>query len=265
MALCTPMTRPGYAFSNAGDQSASHHDALADLFDAETRASIVELVDLPGSRCLEVGAGAGSIAVWLADRAAEVVATDIAPQHIPERPGLTVRRQDIVTEEPPGRFDLVHARLLLGHLSQRGKALRHLVSAVAPGGVLLTGDLALAPGAFVMAAPDAGTTDVLSRYITAHVGALTAHGYDNDWARRTPAAFEAAGLTDVCFRWHGTSWRGGGAGCRLLLAGLPQLRTGLLAQGLTDADLAATAAALTDPRVLLNGFLIGRTSGRRPA
>ena len=194
-----------------------------------------------------------------------MVATDIAPQRIPERPGLTVRRHDVVTEEPPGRFDLVHARLVLGHLPQRAAALRRLVSALAPGGVLLTGDLALAPGAFVLSAPDDGTTDLLSRYVTAHVGVLTAHGYDNDWARRTPAAFEAAGLTDVRFRWHGTSWRGGGAGCRLLLAGLPQLRTGLLRKGLSDEDLAATAAALTDPRVLLNGFLIGRTSGRRPA
>ena len=57
------MTGSGYAFSNASDQSASHHDALADLFDAETRACIVGLVDLPGRRCLEVGAGAGGGAV----------------------------------------------------------------------------------------------------------------------------------------------------------------------------------------------------------
>jgi hypothetical protein len=73
-----------------------------------------------------------------------------------------------------------------------------------------------------------------------------------------------AGLTDVRFRWPGSGWRGGGAGCRLLRAGLPQLRTGLLAHGFTDDDLATTAAALTDPRVLLNGFLFGQTSGRSP-
>jgi hypothetical protein len=117
----------------------------------------------------------------------------------------------------------------LGHLPQRTTALRQLVRALAPGGVLLTGDLALAPGALVMSAPDDRTADVLSRYVTAHVRA-----------------------------------RGGGAGCRLLRAGLPQLRTGLLAHGFTDGDLATAADALTDPRVLLNGFLCGQTTGRSP-
>jgi 2-polyprenyl-3-methyl-5-hydroxy-6-metoxy-1,4-benzoquinol methylase len=264
MALCTPMTRSGYAFSNASDQSASHHDALAELLDAQTHETIMDLVDLPASRCLEVAAGAGSVAMWLAGRSSDVVATDIAPQHIPVLPHLTVRRHDIVTDDPPGAFDLVHARLLLGHLPQRTTALRQLVRALAPGGVLVTGDLTLAPGAFVMSAPDDETADVLSRYVTAHVRALTAHGYDNDWAHRAPAAFEAAGLTDVQFRSSGQSWRGGGAGCRLLLAGLPQLRTSLLAHGFTDDDLTATAAALTDPRVLLNGFLFAQTTGRLP-
>ncbi|WP_250006795.1 hypothetical protein [Actinoplanes sp. M2I2] len=95
--------------------------------------------------------------------------------------------------------------------------------------------------------------------------ALTTHGYDNEWAHRAPAAFVSAGLAEVRFRSYGTSWRGGGAGCRLLLAGLAQLRTSLLAHGLTDDDLTATAAALTDPRVLLNGFLFGQTSGRLPS
>jgi ubiquinone/menaquinone biosynthesis C-methylase UbiE len=63
------MTRAGYAFSNASGQSTAHHDALAELLDAQTRESIAEVVDLPGRRCLEVGAGAGSVAVWLAGRA----------------------------------------------------------------------------------------------------------------------------------------------------------------------------------------------------
>ncbi|MFI6072640.1 methyltransferase [Actinoplanes sp. NPDC051343] len=258
------MTRPGYAFSNASDQSTAHHDALAELLDAQTHESIAEVVDLPGRRCLEVGAGAGSVAVWLAERAGEVVATDIAPQRIPDRPRLTVRQHDIVTGDPLGRFDLVHARLLLGHLPGRTAALRQMAGALAPRGVLLTGDFAVAPGAFVMSAPDEKTVDVLSRYFTAHVRSLTAHGYDNDWPHRAPAAFEAAGLTEVRFRSYGTSWRGGGPGCRLLRAGMPQLRAALSAQGFTDDDMSATAAALADPRVLLNGFLFGQTSGRAP-
>ncbi|GAA0586923.1 methyltransferase domain-containing protein [Paractinoplanes ferrugineus] len=259
------MTRPGYAFSNASEQSAAHHDALAELLDRQSHESITDVLDPAGRRCLDVGAGAGSIAGWLADRAGEVLATDVAPRRIPDRPGLTVRQHDIVTGDPLGHFDLVHARLLLGHLPRRAAALRQMVHALAPGGVLITGDFTVAPGAFVLSAPDEGTADVLSRYLTAHVRALTALGYDNDWPHRAPAAFEAAGLTDVHFRSYATGWRGGGPGCRLLRAGIPQLRPALSAHGLTDEDMSATVAALGDPRVLLNGFLFVQTSGRAPA
>src|SRR3569833_421913 len=103
------MNRAEYAFSNDSDQSGVHHDALAELLDPGTRESITEVAGLAGRRCLEVGAGAGSVAVWLAGQAAEVIATDIAPRRIPGRPGLAVRRPDIVTGGPLGRFGLVHA------------------------------------------------------------------------------------------------------------------------------------------------------------
>jgi 2-polyprenyl-3-methyl-5-hydroxy-6-metoxy-1,4-benzoquinol methylase len=259
------MTRSGYAFSNAAEQSAVHHDALAELLDDRTRELIGEVLDLPGRRCLDVGTGAGSVAVWLAERAGAVLATDVAPRPVPERPGLEVRQHDIVTGGPLGRFDLVHARLLLGHLPGRAAALERMVEALAPGGVLVTGDFTVAPGAFVMSAPDEKTADVLSRYLTAHVRTLTAHGYDNNWSHRAPAAFEAAGLTEVHFRSYATSWRGGGPGCRLLRAGIAQLGVALVGHGFTEQDVSATAAALDDPRVLLNGFLFAQTCGRAPA
>ncbi|MFG1849791.1 class I SAM-dependent methyltransferase [Micromonospora carbonacea] len=263
------MSTKGYAFDNASEQAVSHHDALADLLDGSTRELIGELTELDGKRCLEVAAGAGSIAAWLAERAAEVVATDIAPQHIPARARLTVRRHDIVVDEPPGLFDLVHARLLLGHLPRREEALRRLVAAVADGGVLLVGEFAPAPGNFVTYAPDEATADVLTRYLAAHTAALVAAGYDLAWPQRAPAAFVAAGLAEVAFRVRGGSWRGGGPGCRLLRASIPQLRPALLAQGLTDADQGAAIEALGDPRVIVNGFhfiqVSGRAAGRRGA
>ncbi|WP_176734263.1 class I SAM-dependent methyltransferase [Micromonospora haikouensis] len=256
------MTTKGYAFDNASEQAGSHHDALADLLDESTRELLGALTELDGKRCLEVAAGAGSIAGWLAERGAEVVATDIAPQHIPARARLAVRRHDIVADGPLGVFDLVHARLLLGHLPRREEALRRMVAAVAPGGVLLVGEFAPAPGDFVTYAPDEATADVLTRYMAAHAAALVAAGFDLAWPQRAPAAFVAAGLTEVAFRVRGGSWRGGDPGCRLLRAGIPQLRPALLAQGLTDADLAAAIEALGDHRVIVNGFHFIQISGR---
>src|SRR5215472_1971256 len=56
-----------------------------------------------GWRCLELGAGAGSIAAWLAGRAgaAHVIATDIRPEHagVAAEAGVRVLRHD-VTRDP---------------------------------------------------------------------------------------------------------------------------------------------------------------------
>ncbi|MFG1608833.1 class I SAM-dependent methyltransferase [Actinoplanes sp. NPDC049265] len=254
------MTAQGYAFDNTSTVAGEHHRALTELLDAESQAHIEQLIDPAGRRCLEVAAGGGSIAAWLAGRGADVVATDIAPLPVP---GLTIREHDIVTGEPLGPFDLVHARLLLNHLPRRAEALRNMVAALAPGGVLLTEDFIPGFGPFVLYAPDPAQTDVLTRYLTAHLDTLAAHGNDRYWGHQAPARFVAEGLTDVSLRAHGGSWHGGGPGARLLRAGIPQLRAGLLERGLTEDDLVAADAALSDPRVILIGFLTLQTSGFR--
>lgn len=254
----------GYAFDNDSVQAPDHHGALAELLDPGTRQRISELVSLPGRRCLEVAAGGGSIAVWLASRAAAVVATDIRPRHIPSDPRLIVREHDITSGTPLGRFDLVHARLLLNHLPRRELALRHMVDALAPGGVLLTEDFRPTTGGELVAhAPDPRTAALLARYQTVHTDTLARHGNDKSWSRRAQAAFHAAGLSDVRVYAYATEWRGGGPGCRMLRAGIGQLRDDYRALGMTDEDLAAVADALMDPSVALNGYLTIQTSGFR--
>jgi SAM-dependent methyltransferase len=255
----------GYAFDNSSVHALEHHAALADLLDAATRQRIGELVALPGSRCLEVAAGGGSVAVWLASQASSVVATDLEPQHIPAHPRLTVREHDITSGPPPGTYDLVHARLLLNHLPQRDLAVAHMVAALSPGGVLLTEDLCPPAGREVVAhAPDPATAALLARFQTLHMCALTSHGNDRSWSRRAHSAFYAAGLTDVRVYAYATEWRGGGPGCRLLRAGMGQLRDDYRSLGMTDDEQAAVAEALLDPLLALNGYLTIQTSGRRP-
>ena len=255
----------GYAYDNDSAQAADHHAALAELLDEHTRRRVEELIELPGKRCLEVAAGAGSVAHWLADRAGpdgHVVATDLKPQHLSEARGLTVRQHDITSGEPLGTFDLVHARLLLNHLPRREVALRHLAGALKPGGVLLTEDFWPTPGEEIVArAPDPATAALLGVCQKMHTAVLASHGNDRSWSRRAHAAFYDAGLVDVQVRVHGSSWVGGGPGCRLLLAGVGQLRDQYLERGLSERDLADVAAALLDPRLALNGYLVYQTSG----
>lgn len=112
----------------------------------QDRASIDYLEQLgvaPGWRCLEVGAGAGSIAQWLADRVGEdgyVLATDIDTSLLEDidLPCLEIRQHDIAVDPlPEGEFDLIHARDVLVHLPTREELLAKFLSALKPGGWML--------------------------------------------------------------------------------------------------------------------------------
>jgi SAM-dependent methyltransferase len=112
--------------------------------DAGTREHLARLGAGPGARCLEIGAGSGSVAFWLAERVAPggvVVATDLETDFLESEargyPSLEVVRHDITAEDPPTGFDLVHARYLVEWLPDKRGALRCMASALRPGGALL--------------------------------------------------------------------------------------------------------------------------------
>jgi SAM-dependent methyltransferase len=95
-----------------------------------------------GWRCLEVGAGAGSVVRWLSDRvraSGRVVAIDLDTKLIDHLSGPTVevRQEDLMSADLSEGFDLVHCRLVLGHLQNKEEALRKIHKAVRPGGWLL--------------------------------------------------------------------------------------------------------------------------------
>ena len=74
-----------YTFENSGTQAATRFSALADIFDPGTIRHLTEIGVGNGWHCLEVGAGAGSIATWLCDRVGSnghVLATDIDTQFL---------------------------------------------------------------------------------------------------------------------------------------------------------------------------------------
>src|SRR5438067_4541196 len=103
-----------------------------------------------GWRCLEVGAGGGSMAEWLCRRVGpngKVVATDLQTKFLEaiNAPNLEVRKHDITREElAQGTFDLVFARKVLEHLADPLQALRRMYAAVRTGGWLLVEDTDLA-------------------------------------------------------------------------------------------------------------------------
>ena len=84
--------------------------------DPITTRRLTDLGARPGWRCLDVGAGDGSVARWLAALVGpegRVVATDLNPRFLAGHglPNLEVRRHNILEDElEPAHYDLVHCR-----------------------------------------------------------------------------------------------------------------------------------------------------------
>lgn len=264
--------RAGYTFSNSSEHAPAHHGALAVLLDATTMRRIQGLLPLLGATCADIGAGGGSIARWLAGQVGPgglVVATDINIRQLPEYPRLVVLEHDIATGPVPASgdgFDLVHARLVLNHLPERRMALHHMVQSLKPGGVLLTQDfLPTRSTEFVVEAPSEEDEKLLRRFEFHHLEILREHGNDRGWSQRAARMFEAEGLVDVReVVLHAGIWRGGGAGCQLMLAGLRQVDEKLRFAGLSAAEIHRISVLLDDERVYLKGHEVYSVSGRKP-
>jgi 2-polyprenyl-3-methyl-5-hydroxy-6-metoxy-1,4-benzoquinol methylase len=99
-----------------------------------------------GWHCLEVGAGSGSAARWLAEHVGptgRVLATDLETARLRaiDGKGVEVLRHDIREEDlPPDTFDLVHSRMVVQHLPNKQQVVDRMVAALKPGGVLFLED-----------------------------------------------------------------------------------------------------------------------------
>lgn len=271
--MATPVPTPTYAFSDDPVRGATHHreilDILAATLDRFTTWRLAPYVART-SRCLEVAAGAGSIATWLASRAGEVTATDVdttlvatLAQH---HPNLIVRQHRIdVDPVETDHYDLIHARLLLAHLPQRRELLGKLAAALAPGGVLVIDEVQPSWEWCVLDAPDPPEAQRLfTAYHRALMTALTAAGTDPTWGRQVHRAMRAHGLADIEVELWAKSWYGGEPGCMLPHLSTSQLGRRLIDAGMSEADLEAFRTLLTDPTLMMHGNLAVSTMGRRP-
>lgn len=260
---------PAYVFADdPAAEGATRHgelvDHLAAILDPFTTGRLTPLIT-PSSRCLEVAAGAGTIARWLAERTGEVVATDLDPSHIPAHPRLRVERHDLTRDPlPADHYDLIHARLVLGHLPTRQELISKLAAALAPGGALVVEEFQAAWDWCLMDAPDIEEAQRLFRsYHLALTATLTAAGTDTTWGRRAHRVMRQAGLEAVQTEFWARSWHGGEAGCMLPYAAAAQLRPKLLQAGMSASDIDAFRALLQDPRLVIHGNLAVSTCGRR--
>ena len=260
--------RTSYRVSEAGDQVERERERLAHLTDQRDGSTCRRLEHIEvgeGWRCLEVGAGSGTIAKWLCEGVGpggSVLSLDVDTRFHCELPGNGEVRQVDATREPLGdaEFDLVHARAFLEHVHQREAVLDAMLAALKPGGRILVedGDWGLYE-----------LQEIPEPFRTLSLGAMQ-------------YAVETMGMDPYAGRWllpalkrrkvaecdgAGTVWtlHGGTPSAEWYVSGLARARDALVAAGVTDAETAdAAIAQAREPDFAILGPVSLAAWGRKP-
>jgi SAM-dependent methyltransferase len=246
-----------------GTEERRRLELLEQCLDPTTTRRLDAIGVEPGWRCLELGAGAGSVTRMLCDRVGPegwVTAVDRDTRFLEEldADNLDVQRRDVLDGLPGDAYDLIHARMLLMHLPTREKFVEELAAAVRPGGWLLVEDMDIFP---VQAVGDGIFAEVWNKLIATMdaVDAATTLG------RQLPDLFDRARLEAVEPVCEVPLFRGDSHWSAMFLATLAQLRPLVAASGVTDEQLAEFSRVLADPTRWFHSFAFYSVRGRVPA
>jgi SAM-dependent methyltransferase len=233
------MTRD-YVYDQGFEQERARISGMEALWDPGSRALLDEVGIGRGWNCLEVGAGGGSIVAWMAGRGAHVTAIDIDTRFIEPlaSDAIDVRRLDIRTDElPQAEFDLVHARLLLEHLSDRRQILDRLAATLRPGGWIVIEDYDWS--CFGFEGDDPG----MNKVTEAIMSFMQKAGYERDYGRRVVDQIADAGFTDVRGEGRVRVIDSTSPGFNFFRLSFESLRGAIVEAGMISADEAEAASA----------------------
>ncbi|WP_307802142.1 class I SAM-dependent methyltransferase [Actinomadura violacea] len=258
---------PAGVFGDGDEHNGEQHRLLSLAYDPFTIDRLKATGIGPGWRCLDAGAGNGSVAAWLAQRVGptgSVTATDLHPARVPDVDGLRVVEHDIVRDPlPEGEFDLVHARLLLRLLPERLAVLDRLVRALKPGRVLQIDEFD-ATDAPCLQAPDAAARALYRTFTATKNRLMTRRNVAIAFGRQVADAMSRARLADVTSHRRLELWNARSPGLRLLAHHTRHLRDELVQAGMTDRQLAEVRTLLAHPGFRACSYAMYSVQGRRP-
>ena len=262
------MGEPDYLLTNTAAETATRFAGLEETFDPVTNRHLSRVVE-PGNRCLEIGAGSGSVARWIADAvgpSGSVLATDLDVRWLAGEAAsrFEVLQHDLRTDPiPEGPWDLIHERLVLVHLPTRLEVLDRLVAALAPGGWLVLEDFDTA---------EVRTTDrqspdfeLIARVAVVFNDLLRSRGAATSFAADARRHMAERGLVDVDSSGHVAFDAGGTGFAHVHGANARQVQAELVAGGIPPDDLDRYLAALDDPSNVIGSAVLITTCGRRPS
>lgn len=209
---------------------------MSQILDPSSRFHLQRIGLGPGWRCLEVGAGNGSLSEWIAHQVGPdgvAIATDVNPDLLKNASGshLDVRKFDVLFEEPPdGPFDVVVTRAMLHHLPQRREVVAKMVRWVRPGGWVFIQEPDFYPTSTV-------EPEDQRRFWQGFLRWAERHEIDYFVGRKIPAWLRDEGLLDLEAEGHTTLYNGGSPFARWWQLGIAEIADRLRDEG----EIASTA------------------------
>jgi SAM-dependent methyltransferase len=237
---------------------------MSRMLDPQMFFRLEQLGIAEGWRCLEVGAGNGSVSYWLAERVGpggRVVASDIDTRFLDRLslPNLEVRRIDVTCDPLGEGYDLVCGRAFLHHIPQRIDVLARLAAAVRPGGCILIEEPDFHP---VLASDSATMRDFWRGFLAWAAN----HGIDYFVGRRLAPLLAGLGFQEIAVHGETILFNGGSLPARYLKLTMDELQESLLGSGLIGRAVWNEAVALFDNAQFWtwqNSYVA--TSGRKPS
>jgi SAM-dependent methyltransferase len=237
---------------------------MSALLDPMERTHIERLGVGPGCRCLELGAGNGSISRSLARLVApsgHVVASDIDIRYMADLKdaGLEVRRLDVHSDPiETSAYDLVVTRALLHHLPYREAALKRMVAAVKPGGAFLSIEPDMLP--CTVAEPQS-----MRAFWQGWLKWAEQLDIDYFVGRKIPAWLDSLGMEGVAGEGCTISFNGGSDWARFWTNTIRELEPSLMNSGaITGAMLTEVYGRCADPHYWTSVITFTATWGRKP-
>ena len=263
----------GYLWDNTLSAEKARLNAQAAIWDPYTRRYLEEIGVAPGWRCLEVGAGTGTITAWLADRVSphgSVVATDIDTRFLEAAaiPSVEVRQHNITTDNlEEDEYDLVYARMVLMHLPDADTHLAKMAGAVRPGGWLLVQDADLSFGESPASKPftwPPSNQRFSVKIMRALNGLLSMTGASPSYAQGHPTRLIALGFSDGGAESVNRLARGEKGGT--YEAAFERVAPYLVQYGgMSERDVQRRLKQLGDPDITFSSAPMISAWGRRPA
>lgn len=236
--------RSSYLYDNSARTAEQRLRGLEEIEDQNTIASLESLPSIEGWSCLELGAGAGSIAAWLAARVGpqgSVLATDIEPRLLDSN-RYQVVQHDLETDRvPTEEFDLVHFRHLLIHLSDPQNALKKVYAALKPGAWLVAEESDLSSWRFETGS--LGAQQIFQSGVASLFEIYKSRGMNPQLGAGLSKSVQAAGLTVEQVRERSRTVRGGSPEASYQSTSAEQLAQSLLE---SDPDRKKSLLALSN-------------------